>query len=95
LNGRRWRRQLATTSALSFLHLFLMAWWISVAPLGLPWLVHVLFTVFHGGFSLVMTRDHREIVTQARLWAIVSAYLGEPELRALLGAQCEQQQKAA
>jgi hypothetical protein len=89
---RRWQRRLSVTSALAFLHLFLMTWWISVAPLGLPWLVHVLFTVFHAGFCVAMTRYHRDIVTQARLWKVVNVYLGEPELRELLSVH---QTKAA
>ena len=91
----RWRRRLSATFAVAFLHLFLMAWWVSVAPLGLPWLVHVLFNVLHSGFCLMMIAYHRDIVMQARMWFVIRAYLGEPELTALLDVKHNNQLMAA
>jgi hypothetical protein len=81
---RRWRKRLSVTTGMTFLHLYLITWWVSVAPLGLPWLIHVLFTVFHSGWCLMLMRYHFDVVNQARLWAILTAYLGETEVSTLV-----------
>jgi hypothetical protein len=92
---RWWQLRIASYTALSFLHLFLVTCWINGFPVeDIPWVVHMMFGVYHVGFCGKVYAETRGLVREARLWGVMYAYLGEPQMARMM-AVSDAHQKAA